>query len=161
MMKRILVLFGIIILFSGCDYTQESVEFKPDIEIVGMNPVAWYTYQGDITPAAEVDTIKFVAENSVDCYIDKIVWEYFDEDDNSFAGPYEMALYFKIEGKVDPADIDTFFLQNIQLPLLPVQNNINPGHSARVLLSFIAVDEYYGENYDTCTAWYGIYMWPQ
>lgn len=160
-MKKILVLFGVIILFVACDYAEENVSLNPDIEIVYMNPVGWYTSLGDTAAAAEIDTIAFVAENSVDCYIDKVVWEYYDESGNLFFGPDEMAIYFKIDGIVDPAVVDTFLLFDLSLPLTPVWNNIDPGSSARVLLRFIAVDEYFGSRYDTCTVWYGIYMWPQ
>ena len=160
-MKKILVLCGVIMLFTACDYATESIDLAPDIEVIHMNPVGWYTGVGDTVNAASIDTIKFVAENSVDCYIDKLIWEYYDESGNLFFGPDEMALYFKINGIVDPAAIDTAILMNISLPLLPVWNNIQPGSSARVLLRFIAIDEYYGEQYDTCTVWYGIYMWPQ
>ncbi len=160
-MKKILVLFGVIMLFAACDYATENVALAPDIEVVRMNPIGWYTSLGDTIPAAAIDTVAFVAENSVDCYLEKVVWEYYDESGNLFFGPDEMALYFKINGIVDPAAIDTFYLYNLSLPLSPVWNNIDPGYSARVLLRFIAVDEYYGDKYDTCTVWYGIYMWPQ
>ena len=78
-----------------------------------------------------------------------------------FDGPYEVALYYKINGIVDPLCIDTALLANVPIPLLSVWNNIDPGSSARVLLRFIAVDEYFGSRYDTATVWYGIYMWPQ
>jgi hypothetical protein len=161
MMKKILVLFGLIILFAACDYATDNIALEPDIEVVGINPHGSYTYLGDTTSAAMIDTIKFVAENSVDCYLDKLVWEYYDESGNMFDGPHEIALYFKINGIVDPAAIDTAMLFSVPIPFLPVWNNIDPGSSARVLLHFIAVDEYYGSKYDTCTIWFGIAMWPQ
>ncbi|MGB3478921.1 MAG: hypothetical protein WBB67_07155 [bacterium] len=161
MMKRILVLLGVIILFVACDYAKEGVELKPDIEVVYMNPIGWYTSLGDTTAKADIETIDIVAQNSVDCYLEKVTWEYYDESGNLFFGPDEMAIFSKINGIVDPACVCTTTIENIQLPLLPVWNNIDPGYSARVLLRFIAVDEYFGSRYDTCTVWYGIYMWPQ
>ena len=160
-MKRILVLVGVIILFVACDYAKESVELRPDIEIVRINPIGWYTSLGDTTAVADIDTVIFVAQNSVDCYIEKMVWEYYDESGNLFFGPDEMAIYVKVNGIVDPCAAETSSIYNIQLPLLPVWNNIDPGSSAKVLLRFIAVDEYFGSRYDTATVWYGIYMWPQ
>lgn len=160
-MKRILVLFSMIILFTACDYASESVELAPDIEIIHINPHGAYTFIGDTTNAANIDTIQFIAENSVDCYLDKLVWEYYDESGNMFDGPYEIALYFKIYGIVDPCCVDTSTLMNVPIPFLPVWNNVPPGQSARVLLHFIAVDEYFGDKYDTCTIWFGIAMWPQ
>ncbi len=159
-MKRILVLLGVIILFVACDYARESVTLKPDIEVVRINPIGWYTSLGDSIAVARIDTARFVTENSVDCYIEKMVWEYYDENGSLFFGPDEMAIYVKINGIVDPCCVETSSIYNIQLPLLPVWNNIDPGSSAKVLLRFIAVDEYFG-SYDTATVWYGIYMWPQ
>lgn len=158
---KILVLFGLIILFAACDYASDNLELAPDIEVVHINPHGTYTSMGDTIPAAIIEEIKFVAENSVDCYLDKLVWEYYDEDGNMFDGPYEIALYYKINGIVDPACVDTSELLNVPIPFLPVWNNIDPGSSARVLLHFIAVDEYFGSRYDTCTIWFGIAMWPQ
>lgn len=160
-MKRILVLLGVIILFVACDYAKESVTLRPDIEVVRINPIGWYTSLGDSIAVAKIDTATFVAENSVDCYIEKMVWEYYDEDGNLFFGPNEMAIYVKVNGIVDPCCVETSSIYHIQLPLLPVWNNIDPGSSAKVLLHFIAVDEYFGSTYDTATVWYGIYMWPQ
>lgn len=160
-MKRILVLLGMIILFVACDYAKESVDLRPDIEVVRINPLAWYTCLGDTIDATKIDTVTFVANNSVDCYIEKMVWEYYDESGSLFFGPDEMAIYVKVNGIVDPSCVDTSRIFNIFLPLLPVWNNIDPGSSAKVLLRFIAVDEYFGSRYDTCTVWFGIYMWPQ
>lgn len=160
-MKRILVLLGVIVLFVACDYATEGVELKPDIEVVYMYPIGWYTFLGDSTPQADIETVDIVARNSVDCYLEKVTWEYYDENGNLFFGPDEMAIFSKITGIVDPCAVCTTTIKDLRLPLLPVWNNIDPGHSARVLLRFIAVDEYWGSRYDTCTVWYGIYMWPQ
>ena len=99
-MKKFLVLLPLIALFIACDYASEAVEVKPDIEIVWMNPLATTTYIGDPLTSWPIEEIHFVAENSVDCYLTKMVWEYYDNEDNLFYGPDEVALYAKIEGIV-------------------------------------------------------------
>ncbi len=159
-MKKFLVLLVIAVLFVACDYAEDATKIKPDIEITWINPVAWYTFDGDTTATALIAEIHFVPENSVDCYIEKLVWEYYDENDNLFFGPDEMALYLKIDGKVEPTCCDTFILYGVQLPLAPVRNHLSNGQSARALLHFIAVEEYYGSRYDTATVWFGIHMMP-
>lgn len=159
-MKKFLVLLIAVVLFIACDYTKEGLELKPDVEITYMNPIAWYTGVLDTTPVATIAEIYFVAENSIDCYLEKLVWEYYDENDSIFFGPDEIALYGKIEGIVDPAAADTFILLNIQLPLAPVRNHLSAGEAAQALLHFIVVDEYWGDRYDTVTVWFGFYMMP-
>lgn len=160
-MKKFLVLLAAgAVLFVACDYTKEGVELKPDIEITYMNPVGWYTFAGDTVPVATILQIHFIAENSVDCYLDRLVWEYYNEAGEVFVGPDEIALYGKIEGLVDPACVDTFILENVSLPLSPVRDSLDTGEAARALLHFIAVDEYWGDRYDTVTVWFGIYMMP-
>lgn len=159
-MKKFLVLLIAVVLFIACDYTKEGFELRPDVEITYMNPIAWYTSVIDTEIVATIDEIYFVAENSIDSYLDKMVWEYYDENDSIFFGPDEIALFGKIEGIVDPALVDTFILLTISLPLAPVRNHLSTGEAARALLHFIVVDEYWGDRYDTVTVWFGFYMMP-
>ncbi len=159
-MKKFLALVVVAVLFVACDYATESAKLKPDLEITWMNPIGWYTALEDTTSTALIEEIHFVAENSVDCYVKKLVWEYYDEDDNVFYGPDEIALYLKIQGKTDPTCCDTAILYGVRLPLAPIRDHLSPGEAANALLHFIAVDEYYGERYDTVTVWFGIYMMP-
>jgi hypothetical protein len=158
MMKRFLIVLCAIILFVACDYASESTKLSPDIECVFMTPVGWYLAVGDT--AATITETWFVPESSVDCYLEKLVFEYLDEDDNQFFGPDEMALYMKIEGKTNAGCCDTAILYNVSLPLLPVLDHLSPGESAYALLHYIFVDEYWGSRYDTVTVWFGFYMFP-
>lgn len=159
-MKKFLVLLVVAVLFIACDYASESLELKPDVEVVWVNPMGWVTSVGDTTPYAEIDEIYFVAENSVDCYLQKMVYEYYDADSNLFYGPTDMALYAKVEGRTDPYCVDTCIILDVPIPLAPVRDTIPSGQAARVLLHFYFVDEYYGDKYDTVTVWYGILMYP-
>ena len=159
-MKKFLVLIPLIALFIACDYASEAVEVRPDIEITWVDPLATTTYDGDTLLTANIEEIHFIAENSVDCYLTKMIWEYYDTDDNLFYGPDEVALYAKIEGIVEPELVDTFILLNVPVPLDPVRDELDMGQSAKVLLRFVAVDEYTESEYDTCDAWFGVYMIP-
>jgi hypothetical protein len=164
MMKKFLVLLGLIAMFMACDYASDSVDLNPDVEVTFIDPLGWYVYKADTlqgTPA-EIQEIHFIPENSVDCYLQKMVWEYFDAQGNSFYGPQEIALYLKIEGRVnnDPEECDTFMIYNIYLPTEPVAQELEYGQSAEARLSFIFIDEYWGSKADTATAWFGFYVWP-
>jgi hypothetical protein len=161
MMKKFLVfLLVAAVVYIACDYAKEGTSLRPDVAITYMNPIGWYTSEYDTTPTADIEEIHFVAENSVDCFLEKLVWEYYTEDSVIFFGPDEIALYGHIEGLVDPASADTFILENIKLPLQPVRDNLETGEAARALLHFYIVDEYWGNRYDTVTVWFGIYMMP-
>jgi len=159
-MKKFLVLLAVAVLFIACDYASESTELKPDVEITWMNPIGWVTSVGDTTPSAEIDEIHFVAENSVDCYLQKMVYEYYTADSNLFYGPTDMPLYAKVVGRTDPYDVDTSKVLNVPVPLAPIRSTIPSGEAAQVLLHFIFIDEYWGENYDTVTVWFGVLMTP-
>ena len=159
-MKKILVFLALVIMFIACNYATESIGLNPDIEITYLNPIGWITYPGDTTPWAVIEEIHFVAENSIDCYLTKMIWEYYDENNTMFFGPSEISLYAKIEGIVEPGCCDTFILYGIPVPLRPVYNHLSADQSARVLLHFVAVSEYDSGLLDTATAWYGIYMSP-
>ncbi len=159
-MKKILVLLCVIALFLACDYATDSTSLDPDVEIVHMNPIGWYTSSSDSTASASIDTVLFVAENSVDCYLSELSWTYQDENGSTFYGPEHISLYVKVNGKAG-TEVDTAKLLNIQIPLSPVWQNVPSGEQCRVILEFIFVDEYWGSRYDTATAWYGIYMWPE
>jgi hypothetical protein len=162
MMKKFLVfLLVAVVVYIACDYAKEGASLRPDVQITYMDPIGWYTYAGDTTPSATIEQIHFVAQNSIDCFLEKLVWEYYTEDSVRFFGPDEISLYGKIPGIVEPAEVDTFILENIQLPLKPVRDSLEAGDAARALLHFYIVDEYWGDRYDTVTVWFGIYMFPQ
>lgn len=163
MMRKFLILLVFALAFIACDYAKEASELKPDIEITYINPLGWYTVLGDTILYATIEEIHFVPENSVDCYLKELVWEYYDVNDNCFFGPTDpLALYGKIEGIVDPCCVDTFILLGVSLPLDTIRTYLQTKNlqSAKALLHFIAVDEYSGDKYDTCTVWFGIYMMP-
>jgi hypothetical protein len=160
MMKKFVVLLIAAIIFIACDYATESMELGPDVEVVWMNPIGWYTFKGDTTAYAALDEVHFVPENSIDCYMTKAVWEYYTEGGSRFYGPDEIPLYIKIEGVVDrTCPVCTTKLLNLRLPLNPVVQQLSPGESAEARLYFIFMDEYF-EIADTAKAWYGFYMWP-
>jgi hypothetical protein len=161
MMKKFLVfLLVAVVVYIACDYAKEGTSLRPDVRITYMNPIGWYTFEGDTTEVAQIEEIHFVADNSVDCYLQKLVWEYYTEDSVIFFGPDEIALFGQIEGLVDPVSVDTFILENISLPLKPVRDSLETGDAAQALLHFYIVDEYWGDRYDTVTVWFGIYMMP-
>jgi hypothetical protein len=161
MMKKFLVfLLAAVVVYIACDYAKESANLRPDVRITFMNPLAYYICACDTEVAATIEEIHFVADNSVDCFLEKLVWEYYNEAGDVFFGPDEIALFGQIPGLVNPEDADTFFLYNISLPLQPVRDNLEIGESAQALLHFYVVDEYWGDRYDTVTVWFGFYMVP-
>lgn len=157
-MKKFMALAMLALAFIACDYAEDAFDLKPDIEITWINPVAWTTFIGDTVLTATIEEIHFVPRNSVDCYLREMYLEYYRTGDTlPFYGPTDpVALYGKIEGIVDPALIDTFILLNVPIPLLPAINNVGPDETARVLIHFVAIDEYQ-ENADTTTIWFGIW----
>ncbi len=159
-MKKFLVLSAAIVLFVACDYATENVGLSPDVECVYINPMGWYVSGDTLDTAAVISEVHFVAETSIDCYLSKLVWEYYDAGGGRFYGPDEIALYMKIAGKTDPECCDTAIIYNIYLPLQPVVQHLSPGQSAKAALNFVFVDEYTGDKYDTAKVWYGFYMWP-
>jgi hypothetical protein len=159
MMKKFMILILLAMIFVACDYAKDSLELKPDIEITWINPVAWYTWQGDSTYAAEISEIYFVAENSIDSYLSEFTIDYYSDDTTIFYSVPPVAIYGKIEGIAQQGVVDTFILENIWVPLEPVRNNIGTNEAARALLRFVAVDEIF-ENTDTAEVWFGIWMVP-
>jgi len=162
-MKRFLVLLGIIAMFVACDYASDAITTHPDVEVTFLNPLGWYVYKADTIPTenALIEEVHFVPENSIDCYLDKMVWEYFDASGTSFFTG-EIPLYLKVEGKVDTSSCaDTFIIYNIYLPIEPVAERLDYNESAEARLSFIFIDEYFGgSTADTAVAWFGFYLWP-
>lgn len=158
-MKKFLVLLAVVGMFVACDYASEAVEMKPDIEVVWIDPVGASTYAFDTTTAIEIEEIKIIAENSVDCYLTTCVLEYY-HDDSLFYGPDELPMYAKINGIVENEIVDTTTIENIPVPLAPVIYNLEMGQSARVMLRFVAVGEYFDTEYDTADCWFGVYMIP-
>jgi hypothetical protein len=157
-MKKLMTVMMLVLIFLACDYAKESLKLKPDIEVTYLNPVAWSTFTGDSLLNATIDEIHFVSENSLDSYLTEFYLEYYRMDDTlPFFGPTSpVAIYGKIPGIVNPAVVDTFILLGVPVPLLPVISNLEPNETARVLLHFVAVDEYF-EKSDTATIWFGIW----
>jgi hypothetical protein len=158
MMKKFMALALLVVIFIACDYAKESLELKPDIEVTWINPVAWTTFSGDTAAYALIEEIHFVAQNSVDSYLKEMYLEYYRTGDTlPYFGPTEpVAMYGKIEGLVTPSAVDTFILLGVPIPLGPVNDSLEANETARVLLNFVAIDEYQ-ENADTTTIWFGIW----
>lgn len=158
-MKKFMALTLLVIMFMACDYAKESLEYKPDIEVVFMNPIGWYTSPFDTAVVAVIEEIKFVATNSVDCYLREVTWEYVDANYDTFYVGAPLALFAKIEGRVNPEEVDTTTIENLALPLQPARDHLGGDNAAaRAYLHFVAESEYDPEQTDTCTAWFGIYL---
>ena len=157
-MKILMAFIMLAFAFIACDYASDAFDLKPDIEITWVNPVAWSTYGGDTLANATIEEIHFVAQNSVDSYLKEMYLEYYRTGDTlPYFGPTEpVAMYGKIEGIVNPAAVDTFILLGIPIPLQPVNDSLEGNETAKVLLHFVAMDEY-SENEDTATIWFGIW----
>ncbi len=158
-MKKALAILTIALLFVACDFAKESVELKPDIEITSINPVAAPVDEGGF---AEIEEIKFVAKNSVDCTIKQMVWEYYTKDGTKFLGPFEIPIYMKIKGLVEPAEADTFILESVPLPIDTVLIYLinNNTYEAKAQLYFIAYDDYNMGRADTAECQFGLYRNP-
>ncbi len=159
MMKKFLVLLGVVGIFVACDYASEAVETKPDIEVVEVKPMGCVTSDYDSTIYAEIEEIRIIARNSVDCYLDKLIYEYHYED-TMFYGPEEWPIYAKINGIVDECAACTTKILGVPVPLAPVRDFLDMGQAARVMLRFVAVGEYFDTEYDTSDCWFGVYMLP-
>lgn len=156
---KILIAFTMLAFaFIACDYASDAFDLKPDIEVTWINPVAAQTFTGDTLLNANIEEIHLVAQNSIDSYLKEMYLEYYrPEDTVPFHGPTApIAIYGKIEGIVDPAIVDTFILLNIPIPLGPAIDNLGADETAKVLIHFVAIDEYQ-ENADTTTIWFGIW----
>ncbi|UCD06593.1 MAG: hypothetical protein JSV98_05005 [candidate division WOR-3 bacterium] len=158
-MKKFMILVVLVTIFVACDYAQDALELKPDIEVTWLNPVAWYTSQFDTTFAAQISEVHFVAENSIDSYLSEFFTEYYTDDTTVVYTTAPVPVYGKIEGKTSPTCCDTFILYNIWVPLAPAYQHLGPNESMRALIHFVAVDEYF-ENSDTAKVWFGIWMLP-
>lgn len=157
-MKKFSILILAVMIFLACDYASESLDLKPDIEITYMDPVAYTTYAGDPTTAVLISEIHFVPMNSLDSYLTEFSLSYYDNSGVLFYGPTApVAIYGKIGGIVTAGVVDTFILVDVPVSLVPAQAHLSSNQSAKVVLSFVAVDEYF-ENSDTTEAWFGIYM---
>ncbi len=160
-MKKILALLVGVLLFIACDFAKESVKLKPDIEVAFVNPVAGIINGVD---SVVIEEIKIVSRNSVECTRDRMVWEYYTIGGERFFGPFQVPIYMKIKGIVDPAEVDTSILENVPLPVDTVWNYLtNPdhlGYEAKALIHFIAFDDYKMGNADTATFWFGLFRTP-
>ncbi|MCX7994423.1 MAG: hypothetical protein N3A65_01450 [candidate division WOR-3 bacterium] len=159
MMRKILAIMAAVMLFVACDFARESVELKPDIEVTFINPVAAPVDGGGF---AEIEEIKFVAKNSVDCTVKQVVWEYYAKDGTRFFGPFEIPIYVKVQGIVEPAEVDTSILENMPLPVDTVLIYLTSTNTyeAKAQISFIAYDDYYGTRTDTAQCQFGLYRNP-
>ncbi len=158
-MRKILAITAVALLFVACDFAKESVELKPDIEITYVNPVADFVDDGG---TSEIQEIHFVAKNSVDCTVKQMLWEYYTKDGTRFFGPFEVPVYMKVKGIVEPVEVDTSVLENIPLPvdtvlIYLVNNNL---YEAKAKIYFIAYDDYYGTRTDTAECQFGLYRNP-
>jgi len=158
-MRMLLVIMFLGLTFIACDYAKEATELNPDIEITYMDPMGWYTVPGDTIAFATIEETHFVAENSMDCYLRELIFEYYDKNDNLIFQSEPLALYAKINGKMSPTEADTFILYNVSLPLDTAVTYLTNNHlaSVKALLHYVASDEYF-DKYDTTTVWFGIYM---
>lgn len=158
-MKKFMILVVLVTIFVACDYAKDSLELKPDIEITWINPVACYIVPGCTASGTEIAEIHFVAENSLDSYLQELTINYYTNDDSLVFTTAPLPVYGKIEGIVQAGCCDTFILEHIWVPLAPAYQYLGPNESMQALLRFVAVDEYF-ENTDTAEVWYGIYMTP-
>ena len=160
MMKKLLVLMVLGLAFIACDYAKESVELNPDIEITWVDPLGVYVVQGDTTSIAPLNTVSFVNENSLDCYLREFIYEFCDAGSNTgFYSSEPFPIYAKVEGIVERPAVDTTKILNLEIPIGPAVSHMTSSgtHSVKTLLKFVYSDEYF-ETVDTATAWYGIYM---
>lgn len=158
-MKKIFALMLGAILFIACDFAKESVELKPDIEVTFITPVAAPVDEGG---TADIDEIHFVAKNSVDCTVDRMIWEYYAIDGTRFLGPFQIPIYMKVKGIVDPAEVDTSILENVPLPIDTVLTYLisTNTYEAKAKLYFVAYDDYGMSRADTAEFWFGLYRNP-
>jgi len=156
-MKKFMILILLAMIFVACDYATDSLKLKPDIEITWINPLTWPTWAGDSTYAATISEIHFVAENSLDSYLKDYTIEYYINDSLVYGPTVPLAIYGKISGIVTQGVVDTFILLNVPVPLAPARDRLGPEETARAVLRFVAIDEYF-ENADTADVWFGIYM---
>ncbi len=158
-MRKIFALLTVALLFVACDFAKESVELKPDIEVTFITPVAAPVDGGG---TADIDEIHFVAKNSVDCTVKQMIWEYYAIDGTRFLGPFQIPIYMKVKGIVDPAEVDTSVLMSVPLPVDTVLTyliNTNT-YEAQAKLYFVAYDDYNMAKADTAEFWFGLYRNP-
>jgi len=163
MMKKFLALVVVAGLFVACDFASESTKLKPDVDVTYVNPLGWVTDYFDTTSYAMIDETHFVPRNSVDSHLERLVWAYYDVNDNLFFGPFELALYMKIPGLTgDEAEPDTAVLFSVPLPLDTVRSYAfgNDIYEIKAELLYIVEDDYGWEKEDTAEAWFGFMITP-
>ncbi|MGB9721475.1 MAG: hypothetical protein ACPL28_08370 [bacterium] len=158
-MRKIFALLAVVLLFVACDFAKESVKLEPDIEVTFITPVAAPVDEGG---TADIDEIHFVARNSVDCTVERMIWEYYGIDGTRFLGPFQIPIYMKVKGIVDPTEVDTSILENVPLPVDTVLAYLisTNTYEAQAKLYFVAYDDYYGTRTDTAEFWFGLYRNP-
>ncbi len=162
-MKKIFAVLFLALLFINCDMASDAVALKPDIEVTFVNPVA-ASVDPDTTGTntAVISEIDVTARNSIDSYINKMVWEFYDKGGNLFFGPFEIAMHLQVPGIISPEEADTVTLLNVPLPADTVYIyllNTNQWE-ARAHIGLVAVDEYQMSTSDTAWFDFGLYRNP-
>ena len=159
-MKKLLVLMVLGLAFLACDYATESVELGPDIEIASINPVGITFIMGPNGGRADSSLkVNIVAENSVDCYLKELLLRYYDSYNTCYFTTEPIPMYAKIEGIVEHGVVDTTIIEDLYIPFDTAITYLynNSLHASKVLLQFVAIDEYF-EKTDTANTWFGIYL---
>ena len=156
-MKKIFAVLFLALLFISCDMASDAVALKPDIEVTFVNPVA-----ACVEDTVVITEIDITARNSIDSYINKMVWEYYDKAGNLFFGPFEIAMHLQVPGLISPEEADTVTLLNVPLPrdtvLIYLINTSQ--YEARAHIGLVAVDEYQMSTSDTAWFDFGLYRNP-
>ncbi len=163
-MKKFLALVAVVALFVACDFASEATKLKPDVQITYVNPLAWATDFFDTLSYARIDETHFVARNSVDAHMVKLIWSYYDVNDELFYGPFELPLYMLVPGLAGDEDCaaDTAVLYNVPLPLDTVRSYAfgNDIYEMKAELLYVFEDEYGWEKQDTAETWFGFMVVP-
>ncbi len=158
-MKKFLALIAVVVLFVACDFFSESTKLRPDVQVTYVNPLAWATGPGDTTAFAIIEETHFVARNSVDAHMVKLIWAYYDVNDELFYGPFELPLYMLVHGLTgeEDAEPDTAILYNVPLPLDTVRlySDSMKIYEMGAKLLYIFEDEYGWDKLDTAETWFG------
>lgn len=156
-MKKFLTLAISGLLFLACDFASDAVKYKPDIEVVWVDPVASPVGGDDV----EISEIQITAKNSIDCTITTMIWEYY-AGDTRFFGPFEIPMHLKVPGIVSSGEGDTVSILNVPLPTDTVFNYLigTNQYEAGAFISVVAVDDYEGDQSDTASFWFGLYREP-
>lgn len=154
-MKKFLVLLSLMILLISC--SKEDI-FAPDIEAIKIEPLGYYII--DAVRAVPINTVTFVARNSVDAHIIGLTWEFYTSDSTLiYAAPEPFPMSVKVEGLVDPECVDTTYIYDIWIQTDTLSSYLinNDLMSAEIKYRFIVQADYSPEYYDTVDISLGIY----